>query len=111
MTHRPMYCSDLDEEDQHVPGAGISFHLFHFVLFYLTFTLSIAIQVALEPILVQYAVDIFFCGHMHMYGFSFSSSPSFVCLFILLIIGRYERVNPVINGTVIQTAANGVYPI
>jgi len=60
VTHRPMYCSDLDELDQHQVGA--------------------AIQVALEPIMVQYGVDIYFCGHMHM----------------------YERINPVINGTVIQ---------
>jgi len=67
VTHRPMYCSDTDEESQHIPGASI--------------------QVALEPILVQYGVDIFFCGHMHM----------------------YERINPVINGTVVQTATNNVY--
>jgi len=61
VTHRPMYCSDLEELDQHQVGAPI--------------------QVALEPIMVHYGVDIYFCGHMHM----------------------YERIHPVINGTVMQS--------
>jgi len=61
VTHRPMYCSDTDELDQHRVGSPI--------------------QVELEPLFVKYGVDIYFCGHMHM----------------------YERIHPLINGTTVQT--------
>eukprot|EP00052_Salpingoeca_macrocollata_P016710 m.134920 g.134920 ORF g.134920 m.134920 type:complete len:528 (+) comp20146_c0_seq3:81-1664(+) len=59
--HRPMYCSDKSELSSHEPGA-------HF-------------QVEIEPLMAKYGVDLYFCGHMHM----------------------YERIHPVLNGTVKQT--------
>jgi len=67
VTHRPMYCSDEDELDQHIPGAPI--------------------QTELEPLLVHYGVDVYFCGHMHM----------------------YERIHPSVNGTVVTNPKNGIY--
>jgi hypothetical protein len=61
MGHRPMYCSDQDEYDAQSPGAYF--------------------QTTIEPLFEQYGVDLYLCGHMHM----------------------YERIFPVNNGTVIQT--------
>eukprot|EP00698_Gefionella_okellyi_P004933 TRINITY_DN14556_c0_g1_i1.p1 TRINITY_DN14556_c0_g1~~TRINITY_DN14556_c0_g1_i1.p1 ORF type:complete len:503 (-),score=73.79 TRINITY_DN14556_c0_g1_i1:44-1552(-) len=54
--HRPMYCSDPAEWDSHKPGA--------------------AFQVEIEPLFQQYKVDMYLCGHMHI----------------------YERIHPVWNG-------------
>lgn len=45
--HRPMYCSDQDAYDAHRPGG--------------------AIQVALEPLLVAFNVDLVVTGHEHAY--------------------------------------------
>lgn len=59
--HRPMYCSEKNEESSHWPGAYF--------------------QTTIEPIMLQYHVDLYVCGHMHM----------------------YERIHPVINGTTMQT--------
>jgi len=59
--HRPMYSSDKDEQSEHWPGAPL--------------------QTQIEPLMHQYGVDVYVCGHMHM----------------------YERINPVLNGTVYQT--------
>jgi len=59
--HRPIYSSDKSEQDSHWPGA-------HF-------------QQTIEPLMLKYNVDAYFCGHMHM----------------------YERIHPVRNGTVVQT--------
>lgn len=53
-----MYCSDTDEWDQHHEGAYF--------------------QTIIEPLMNKYKVDLYMCGHMHM----------------------YERVWPVLNGTV-----------
>jgi len=64
VTHRPMYSSDTDEWSEHSVGG--------------------AIQTQLEPLIVKYGVDIYFCGHMHM----------------------YERIHPLINGTVVQASTN-----
>jgi len=59
--HRPMYCSDDTEWDAHRPGAYF--------------------QSVIEPLFLQYGVDLYLCGHMHM----------------------YERIYPLINGTVVQS--------
>jgi hypothetical protein len=59
--HRPMYSSDKSEWDSHRPGA-------HF-------------QQVIEPIFLKYGVDLYLCGHMHM----------------------YERVYPVEDGTVVSS--------
>jgi hypothetical protein len=66
--HRPMYCSDTDEWNQHSPGAYF--------------------QTIIEPLMAQYKVDLYLCGHMHM----------------------YERVYPVLNGTVKATGTTYVNP-
>jgi len=63
--HRPMYCSDDGEYNQHKPGA--------------------IFQTIIEPLMVKYAVDLYLCGHMHC----------------------YERIYPVINGTVISHGSGG----
>jgi len=57
--HRPMYSSDKDEYSSHRPGAPFA--------------------TAIEPLLVKYAVDMYWSGHMH----------------------QYERTWPLINGTAI----------
>jgi len=59
--HRPMYNSDVSEWNAHSPGAYF--------------------QVTIEPLFKQYGVDLYLCGHMHM----------------------YERIYPVLNGTVEAT--------
>jgi len=59
--HRPMYCSDSDEWDAHRPGAGM--------------------QSQLEPLFLKYHVDLYICGHQHV----------------------YERVHPNVNGTLVAT--------
>jgi hypothetical protein len=56
--HRPIYCSDESQYESHSPGGKF--------------------QVALEPFLLQYDVDLVIQGHMH----------------------AYERVHPVVNGSV-----------
>ena len=56
--HRPVYCSDDGQYDSHSPGGKF--------------------QAALEPLLLQYDVDLVIQGHMH----------------------AYERIHPVDNGTV-----------
>lgn len=63
--HRPMYSSDHSEWDSHRPGAPL--------------------QTLIEPLLLRNKVDVYACGHMHM----------------------YERVHPVNNGSVVQ--AGNVY--
>jgi len=60
MGHRPMYSSDTDEWNAHRPGAYF--------------------QTVIEPLFIKYHVDVYLCGHQHM----------------------YERVYPVVNGTVKQ---------
>eukprot|EP01138_Halocafeteria_seosinensis_P012922 gb/GECG01013200.1/.p1 GENE.gb/GECG01013200.1/~~gb/GECG01013200.1/.p1 ORF type:complete len:539 (+),score=38.97 gb/GECG01013200.1/:1-1617(+) len=45
--HRPMYCSDASEWDQHRPGAPL--------------------QADIEPLLLTYDVDLAISGHMHAY--------------------------------------------
>jgi len=57
--HRPMYCSDTAEWSAHCPGAYF--------------------QTVIEPLFHKYSVDMYLCGHMHM----------------------YERIFPVLNGTVV----------
>jgi hypothetical protein len=59
--HRPMYNSDKDEWNDHHEGAWF--------------------QQNIEPLMLKYGVDLYLCGHMHM----------------------YERVHPVINGVPQQT--------
>jgi len=66
--HRPMYCSDVDEWSSHKPGAYF--------------------QQVIEPLMHQYQVDLYLCGHMHM----------------------YERVFPVLNGTVMDSGNYYVNP-
>eukprot|EP00163_Fabomonas_tropica_P016716 TRINITY_DN2985_c0_g1_i1.p2 TRINITY_DN2985_c0_g1~~TRINITY_DN2985_c0_g1_i1.p2 ORF type:complete len:277 (-),score=49.14 TRINITY_DN2985_c0_g1_i1:57-887(-) len=61
MGHRPMYSSDTDEWSSHRPGAYFQEHI--------------------EPLMLEYGVDLYLCGHMH----------------------AYERVHPNINGTVKAT--------
>lgn len=61
--HRPMYCSDVDEWSSHQPGASF--------------------QTEIEPLFIKYNVDLYLCGHMHM----------------------YERIHPVVNGTVVQSGS------
>jgi len=45
--HRPMYCSNEFEYDQHIVGAPI--------------------QTIIEPLMVKYSVDLYICGHAHCY--------------------------------------------
>lgn len=45
--HRPMYSSDVDEWDQHRPGAPF--------------------QTKVEPLFEEFGVDLYLCGHMHAY--------------------------------------------
>lgn len=45
--HRPMYCSDTDEWNAHRPGAFF--------------------QTEIEPVFHKYNVDLYLCGHQHMY--------------------------------------------
>jgi len=59
--HRPMYSTDVGEWVDHRPGGRI--------------------QSELEPLFLKYGVDLYLCGHQHM----------------------YERVYPNINGTVVAT--------
>jgi len=66
--HRPMYNTDVDEWDAHRPGAYF--------------------QSIIEPLFVQYNVDLYLSGHMHM----------------------YERIHPNINGTVVQSGNVYIYP-
>jgi len=66
--HRPMYCSDTSEWNSHSPGAPF--------------------QTIIEPLFDKYNVDLYLCGHMHM----------------------YERIFPVNNGTVIQSGNIYVNP-
>eukprot|EP00049_Salpingoeca_infusionum_P000062 m.36896 g.36896 ORF g.36896 m.36896 type:complete len:208 (-) comp10049_c0_seq1:140-763(-) len=65
--HRPMYSADKDEFDSHTQGA-------HF-------------QQTIEPLMLEANVDMYFCGHMHI----------------------YERVNSVANGTVKAVLKGGAY--
>jgi len=58
--HRPWYNSDQSEWEDHTVGGRI--------------------QTQLEPIMVKYNVDIYLCGHQHM----------------------FERVHPTINGNVVN---------
>jgi len=66
--HRPMYCSDVAEWDDHRPGAQL--------------------QKMIEPVMQKYSVDLYLCGHMHM----------------------YEKIYPVVNGTVMATGTVWVNP-
>eukprot|EP01121_Diplochlamys_sp_Union-15-3_P003024 TRINITY_DN1285_c0_g1_i1.p1 TRINITY_DN1285_c0_g1~~TRINITY_DN1285_c0_g1_i1.p1 ORF type:complete len:505 (+),score=80.78 TRINITY_DN1285_c0_g1_i1:262-1776(+) len=66
--HRPMYCSDTVEWDDHRAGARF--------------------QQLIEPLMIKYKVDLYLCGHMHM----------------------YERIYPVINGTSITKSNTYVNP-
>jgi predicted MPP superfamily phosphohydrolase len=66
--HRPMYSSDVDEWDSHRPGSYF--------------------QMVIEPLMKEYNVDLYLCGHMHM----------------------YERVYPVLNGTVLARGNYFVNP-
>jgi len=59
--HRPMYCSDSDEWDDHHPGARV--------------------QSLLEPLFLKYKIDLYLCGHQHV----------------------YERIHPNINGTLVSS--------
>jgi len=59
--HRPLYCTDTDEWNSHCPGAPL--------------------PAIIEPLFLQYKVDLYVAGHQHV----------------------YERIHPNINGTVVST--------
>ena len=65
--HRPMYCSDAKQYGDYSPGGFLSTHI--------------------EPLLLQYNVDMYWSGHQHM----------------------YERTWPHINGTNILTFRDNRY--
>jgi hypothetical protein len=67
--HRPMYCSDASEYGSYSPGGFLSTHI--------------------EPLLLQYNVDMYWSGHQHM----------------------YERTWPHINGTNILTFPDNRYVV
>lgn len=56
--HRPMYNSDTSEWDSHRPG---------FFFFYASNTTGAYFQSIIEPLFVEYGVDLYLCGHMHMF--------------------------------------------
>uniref|UniRef100_A0A6B2L5Y2 Purple acid phosphatase n=1 Tax=Arcella intermedia TaxID=1963864 RepID=A0A6B2L5Y2_9EUKA len=70
--HRPFYCTDANEWDAHRPGS--------------------VLPAFFEPLFLQYKVDLYVCGHQHV----------------------YERVHPNINGTVVasgNTYTNPAAPV
>jgi len=62
--HRPWYNSDTSEYNDHSVGGRI--------------------QTQLEPLMVKYGIDLYLCGHMHM----------------------FERVHPTVNGTVVNNGGS-----